>query len=298
MNEDIRCEACDHVMPPGVTICRHCGWDQTTALARPPRRSLRAVLAGGAWRLLLYGLILAVPVVGFLRLRATGPGPDLATTLRWMALGDDGRARELVTIHRAYEIATAAARFAVREQEVPPLGDDWADTLAQYATMNVRGWLPLLFWGATTSSAPPSVRTFYEVRADDGWGRPYRVAARSLTRGRGEPEDVQVAADLDRGLQASLFRTAAPDLDDGNDWMRLEIVSAGRDGRFSTADDLALVSYSPVGLTLRLTRDPGQVQRQIEHAFVRGQHYFRVEGSRFDLVDARLLAEFRLEYLP
>jgi hypothetical protein len=298
MTEPTRCGECDQPLSPGTTICRSCGWDQTTSLARPPRRSLRATLAGGAWRLLLYGLILALPVVGFLRLRATGPGPDLATTLRWMAFGDGGRARELVTIHRAYEIATAAARFAVKEQQPPTLEGDWAGALTPYATMSVRGWIPLLFWGATTDTAPASVRTFYEIRADDGWGRPYRLAVRSLPRGEPWADDPEVASDLARGLQASLFRTATPDLDNGGEWMRLEVVSAGRDGRFSTADDLALVSYSPVGLTLRLTREPGQVQRQIEDAFVRGRHYFRVAGSRFDLIDARLLAEFRLEYLP
>ena len=98
MTEPTRCGECDQPLSPGTTICRSCGWDQTTSLARPPRRSLRATLAGGAWRLLVYGLILVLPVVGFLRLRATGPGPDLATTLRWMARGDGGRARELVTI--------------------------------------------------------------------------------------------------------------------------------------------------------------------------------------------------------
>ncbi len=182
MTEPTRCGECDQPLSPGTTICRSCGWDQTTSLARPPRRSLRATLAGGAWRLLVYGVILALPVVGFLRLRATGPGPDLATTLRWMALGDGGRARELVTIHRAYEIAAAAARFAVKEQEPPTLVGDWADTLAPYATMNVRGWIPLLFWGATTETAPASVRTFFQVRSDDGWGRPYRLTARTLPR--------------------------------------------------------------------------------------------------------------------
>ena len=34
---------------------------------------------------------------------------------------------------------------------------DWAATLEPYATMNVRGWMPLLFWGATTGMAPASV---------------------------------------------------------------------------------------------------------------------------------------------
>lgn len=246
----------------------------------------------------MYGAILALPVVGFVRLRATGPGPDLPTTLRWLALGDGGRARELVTIHRADEIATAAARYAVREQEPPPLEGDWASRLAPYATMNVRGWMPLLFWGATTDSAPASVRVFFDVRAVDGWGRPYRVTSRSLPDVRSWADDPEVASDLAAGLHPSFFRTAAPTPQDGKDWLRFEVTSAGRDGRFSSGDDLTLVSYLPVGFTLRLTRRPDDLERQIETAFVQGRHFFRLEGSRFDLVDARLLAEFRLSYLP
>jgi hypothetical protein len=298
MNEPIRCDACGEALARGSTICRHCGWDLTTAVTHPPRVSLWSAVRSGGWRLLLYGALLALPVLGFVRFRTTGPGPDLGTTLRWMALGDGGRAAELVTIHRAHEIGSAAARYAVRELEAPPFDGHWERVLAPYATMWVRGWMPLLFYGATTDMAPRSVREFFEVRSDDGWGRPYRIEVRDLPRGEDRASDEQVAADLAAGLQVSFFKLENPEFERDTDWMRLEITSAGRDGSFDTDDDLRMVSYLPVGFTLRLTRRPEDLQRQMEAAYTRGRHHFRLEGSRWDLIDARLLAEHRLEYLP
>jgi hypothetical protein len=246
----------------------------------------------------LYGAILALPLLGFARLRATGPGPDLATTLRWMALGDGGRAAELVTIHRAHEIASAASRYAVRELQPPPLDGDWAELLSPYATMLVRGWMPLLFYGATTDMSPGSVREFFTVSTDDGWGRPYRLTALPFPRNRGPELEEIATADFETGLQRTFFDQEAPQLDDGNDWLRLEIVSAGRDASFDTGDDLRMISYMQAGFTLRLSRRPGEMQRMLEEAYTRGIHHWRLEGSRWDLIDARLLAEFRLEYLP
>ena len=76
-------------------------------------------LREGGWRYLVYPLSVALPIIGFMRLRTTGPGPDLLTTLRWMAFGDGGRAAELETIHRMHEIGSAASRFMVRENEMP-----------------------------------------------------------------------------------------------------------------------------------------------------------------------------------
>lgn len=285
-------------MAVGESICPACGWDSTTAAARPPRPSLVAVLRGGAWRLIVLGLIAAVPVVGFMRLRATGPGPDLATTARWMVLGDGERAHELVTVHRMHEIATAAARQAVDTLNPPSFEGDWAEVVAPYATMHVRGWMPLLFYGATTEMAPASVREFYEVRAVDGWGRPYRVTERVLTREAGWSDDDEVAADLAAGLQPSFFASPISELDPDRDWMRLHLQSAGRDGAMDSGDDLHLISYLPVGITIRLSADQEKLQRELERAYTIGRQYFRLEGSRWDLIDARLLAEFRLEYLP
>jgi hypothetical protein len=298
MSDGILCDGCGEPLAKGATICRQCGWDLTTAVTHPPRVSLWRAVRSGGWRLLLYGALLALPVLGFARFRTTGPGPDLGTTLRWMALGDGGRAAELVTIHRAHEIGSAAARYAVRELEAPPFDGDWERVLAPYATMWVRGWMPLLFYGATTDMAPHSVREFYEVRSDDGWGRPYRIEVRDLPRGEDWANDEQVAADLAAGLQVSFFKLENPEFERDTDWMRLEITSAGRDGSFDTDDDLRMVSYLPVGFTLRLTRRPEDLQRQMEAAYTRGRHHFRLEGSRWDLIDARLLAEHRLEYLP
>jgi hypothetical protein len=214
-----------------------------------------------------------------------------------MAFGDDGRAAELVTIHRAHEIATAAARFAVEQIAAPSFEGDWAATLAPYATMNVRGWMPLLFWGATTNLAPASVQIFFEVRADDGWGRPYRVSARQLGAVARWADDPELTADLEAGLQSSFFERGPRELDRDRDWLRLEIDSAGGDGAFDTADDLCFISYLPVGFTLRLNRQQEELTRELERAFVLGRQNFRVEGNRWDLIDARLLAEFRLELL-
>jgi hypothetical protein len=298
MNDPIMCGGCGQPLDERSTICRNCGWDLTTAVARPPRPSIVGTLRGGAWRVLLYGMLLALPLVGFARFRTTGTGTDLATTLRWMAFGDRGRAAELLTIHRAHEIGAAAARYAVRELEEPPLEVDWEAVLAPYSTIRVRGWMPLLFYGATTDMVPTSVQEFYEIRSRDGWGRPYRVSARPLPRDMDREQDPQVAADLEAGLQLSFFRIEAPPFDTDTDWLRLELGSAGRDGVFETDDDLSLVSYFPVGFTLRLTRRPQELQRELDAAYTRGRHHFRLEGNRWDLIDARLLAEHRLEYLP
>ncbi len=291
------CPKCGTTLHAGATICAGCGWDATIAVVRPPRSLLRLVVST-AWRIVVYGAILAVPVIGFLRLREFGPGADLPTTLRWIALGDDGRAAELVTIHRAHEIATAAARFAVEQIAAPSFDGDWAATLEPYATMNVRGWMPLLFWGATTGMAPASVQTFYEVRANDGWGRPYRVTARQLGAVTRWANDAELAADLEAGLQSSFFEWGPSELDPSRDWLRLEIRSAGGDGDLDTGDDLRFISYLPVGITLRLNRQQEELTRELERAFTLGRHRFRIEGNRWDLIDARLLAEFRLEFLP
>jgi hypothetical protein len=253
-------------------------------------------IASGGWRILVYGALILLPILGFARLRTTGPGPDLETTLRWMAFGDGGRAAELVTIHRAHEIGAAVSRYAVRELEAFSFEGDWAAALAPKATMNVRGWMPLVFFGADTDMAPASVREFYEVRDVDGWGRPYRVESRIISRGDGWRGDAQITADLAAGLQARFFTLDRPDLDRG-DWLRLELTSAGRDGAFGTGDDLRFISYSLISAPLRMMADPEIVVRRVERAYTLGEQYFRVEGSDFDLIDARLLAEYRLTSL-
>lgn len=293
MSEPVICDGCGMEFTGAVSICPRCGWDQTTALAKPPRLSLGGRLRAGSWRLVVYGLILVVPVVGFLRLRTTGPGPDFPTTLRWMAFGDGGRAAELETIHRMYEIGSAASRYAIREMEEPPFDGDWETVLAPAATARVRGWIPLVFFGADTRLAPSSVRELYEVRAVDGWGHPYRVRSRQLPRGDGWRADPQVETDLSEGLQATFFTTDIPDLEHG-EWLRLEIESAGADGAFDTADDLRMVSYFLIGHVFRLIIDPEEIQRRVEQAYTIGRHYFRIEGSDYDLIDTRLLAEYRL----
>jgi hypothetical protein len=298
MNDPMICGGCGQPLEEGTTICRNCGWDLTTAVTRPPRQSILATLRGGAWRVLLYGALIALPFVGFARFRSTGTGPDLATTMRWMILGDGGRAAELLTIHRAHEVATAAARYAVRELEPPPTEDDWATVLAAYSTMRVRGWMPLLFYGATTDMVPASVQEFFELRPTDGWGREYRISARQLPRDTDRDQDPEITADLEAGLKTSFYRVEEPQFDPDTGWLRLELGSAGADGRHGTDDDLRVISYFPVGFTLRLTRRPEDLEREIDRAFTRGRHYYRVEGSRWDLIDARLLAEHRLEYLP
>ena len=293
MQDRVICDGCGRKLQAGSTICIHCGWDQTTALAQPERPSLLEYLAKGGWRLVVYGLILLLPVLGFMRLRTTGPGPDLATTLRWMAFGDGGRAAELETIHRMHEIGSAASRYAVREMELPAFDGDWEEVLARASTARVRGWMPLVFFGADYQMSPASVRELYEVRSVDGWGRPYRITVRPIARNSAAYDDPVVLADLEDGLQATFFTVDRPDLEHG-EWVRLLIESAGADGEFDTDDDLRMITYVRLGQIFRLLYDPTRVQVEIERAYTIGRHYYRIEGSEYDLLDARLLAEYRL----
>ena len=127
MDNVIKCGSCGADLPERSTICASCGWDLTAAISAHPRRSMAGLLGSSGWRVLVYGALIVLPILGFARLRDTGPGPDLPTTLRWMASGDDGRAAELITIHRAYEIGAAAARYAVRETEPFLFEGDWQE---------------------------------------------------------------------------------------------------------------------------------------------------------------------------
>jgi hypothetical protein len=296
MSHGVKCSTCGTTLPETTTICPHCGWDLSAVLARPPRQSVLQQLRAGGWRFILYGAILIIPIFGFVRLRTTGPGPDLATTIRWMALGDGGRSAELVSIHRAHEIGAAASRYAVRETEAFGFDDGWGDELAPYATMHIRGWMPLVNFGADSGRAPASVREFYEIRETDGWGRPYRVETRFLERGSDWTDDPDVASDLEKGLSASFFTTGQPEIEDA-DWLRLVVTSSGADGVLDTDDDLRFTSYSLVSRPLRLVVSQEKIKKELERAYTVGHQFFRVEGSEYDLIDARLLAEYRLTSL-
>ncbi len=288
------CPSCGEEMT--ASICGACGWDLTTEVVRMARPPLGARIWAGVWRILVLGLIVAAPVIGVNRLLNVGPGPDLATTLRWITFGDDGRAAELITLHRAFEISSAAARFAVREFEVPPFDGDWDVVLEPFATMNARGWIPLLFIGAMTDSAPTSVKEFYEVKNVDGWGRSWQITTRVIERGHDLASDQEVQTDLAAVLNQSFIVVAEPDFESA-DWLRLELVSAAYDGAFGTDDDIRFISYLPVGFTFHLSGNQQELQRKLDEAFFRGRHYFRYEGVNNDLIDARLLAEFRMESL-
>ena len=126
--------------------------------------------------------------------------------------------------------------------------------------------------------------------------RPWFFRADFLYRGESWADDEQVAADLAAGLRSSFFERGEPDFE-AADLLRLELVSAGRDGQLDTADDIRFISYVPVGLTLRLLSDRDKLQRQMDMAYTQGRHHFRLEGNRFSLLDARRLAESRLETL-
>jgi hypothetical protein len=296
MADSPKCAKCGAELEAGISICASCGWDLTVSASRPDKQPLRINLVATAWRVVVYGLLVLVPVLGFMRLRATGPGPDLETTIQWMIRGDGGRAAELVTTHRAHEISHAASRYAIHELAAPDFEGDWAKTLAPYSTMQVRGMLTMITIGADSTSVPRSVREFYEVRDKDGWGTPYRLSHRVVDR-RGDSEnDPLVREDLESGLRSSFFRYENPKLEEG-DWLRLELVSAGRDQEFATEDDITFISYLTVGMTLRVRSDPRQVQRRMEVAYATGRHYFRLIGNNYPLLDARRLAEYRLESL-
>jgi len=225
-----------------------------------------------------------------------GPGPGLASTLRWIVLGDGGRAASLVTLHRAYETASAAARYAIREVEPPSFEGDWAKELAPYSTMAVRGWLPLLFGAADASLAPGAVTAFYRVETVDGWGRPWQVSTRKLPRGFEPAGDPQVRADLQAGLWKSFFAAGRPDFREISH-LRLELRSAGPDGHMNTSDDVVFTSYVPVRMLFRAGTGNDELRRQMEAAYLRGRHLFTWSGCRWDLIDARLLAEHRLDTL-
>ena len=289
------CGGCGRELEPGASLCPECGWDATTALPVGDRAPLGRRLAAAAARLLVYGVVVAVLIGGFLRLRRVGPGPDLPTTLRWVLLGDEGRAAELETLHRAHEIGAAAARYSVREMEPFAFDGDWATELAPYATMRIRGWIPMLFVAADTGMAPASVRELYEIRAHDGWGRPYRVDTRVFGRDDDPMADPEVVVDLADGLQRSFFHRADPVFGRQTSWMRLELVSAGGDGRFETGDDVEFVTYVPVDFTFRVRGSDAELRDDLSAAYTRGTQYFRFTSHRGDLIDARLLAEWRLE---
>ena len=84
----IKCGGCGSDMPEKATICPHCGWDLSAVLSAPPPPSLWQRLRSGGSRFVVYGLLIAVPIMGFIRLRTTGLGPDLPTTIF-----GDGRGR-------------------------------------------------------------------------------------------------------------------------------------------------------------------------------------------------------------
>jgi hypothetical protein len=298
MSEEMICGSCGQPLSPRSSICSSCGWDSTTSIVAAKKIPLSKVLLAAGWRALVYGLVLAIPFLFFVRFRETGPGPDLATTLRWIIQGDEGRSAELITIHRAYEIGCAASRYAVIEQEALPIMEGWEDVLAPLSTGRVRGWLPVPFIGGLNADmVGDAVREIYDVRLSDGWGRPYRLTGRELPsrRDRSWAEDEQVAKDLARGLNSSFFRRGEPDFGALVGWLRLQIESAGRDGRFDTEDDLLMVSYIQIGQTFHLQESNESRRRRLEAAYNTGPHLFRLEGSRYDLIEARFLAEHRFE---
>ncbi len=295
-DEDLQCPTCGAAVNAVDSHCPGCGCDLAIAAATPARTPATKRVLALLPRLVIYGALIALPILGFMRLRVTGPGPDLETTVRWMILGDGGRAATLVTLHREYEIATAAARYTVKNLEPPAFSDDWVKELQPYSTIAVRGWLPLLFSGADATLAPPSVRVFYEIRPSDAWGLSYRVETRTLERGKAWADDPEVKADLEAGLKQSFFSAGHPDFKSA-DWFRLHLVSDGPDGVPDSGDEISFTSYFPSGHTFRVGTDQRLVLREMEREIVRGRQLFRYTGSRWDLIDARMLAEYRLDSL-
>ncbi len=277
----------------GRSICHQCGWDGVLEHRTRPGR-LRPL----AWiaRLVLSALPVVLLLGGLQRYARTGPGPDLLTTLRWIVSGDDGRAAELATLGRMYEIARAVSRYTLLRLEPPSFEGDWQYQLVPYETAAVRGWYPLLFVMADAKSAPASVRELFAIEPVDGWERPWRIAVLTLGRDEDRSGVPEVTEDLTGGLQSSLFRRGAPDLATGS-WLRLRIGSSGPDGRWNTEDDIALIAWIRAERTFRAGTTLQGLEGELKRDFLQGPVFFRITGSRWDLVDTRILGEFRLDLL-
>lgn len=272
----VDCPACGAPVELGRSFCESCGADLAMAAAHPRRRLV--VPWGGLITLALVGAALTL---GWHRLRAVGPGPDLSTTLRWVLHGDGERRPTLATLMRAYETARAVARCCLDTGEACPLAPPHWAKIAGYSNAAWRGFVPLVQWAAASTAIVGPLAHLLAVDGTDGWGRPWHAAL--------EPTG---AAERPGGFYPGALQSGSPPPAGRRLW-HLTLRSAGADGKGGTEDDLVFEAVFPAPGPLRLGDPVAHRDREVE--LERGQVWVRWQGTELDLVDGRILAEFYLE---
>jgi hypothetical protein len=270
----VPCPSCGTDLPAGESFCPACGADLSLS-SRTRRDGL-----GSRW--LLIGAVLAIgalAVAGVARIRAVGPGPDLATTLRWILAGDGARRSTLATLARAYETSRAVMRCSLDRDEPCPLASpDWRE-IASYANAAWRGYVPLIQWAVPETDITGRLADLLAVDGRDGWGRPFRV---DLAPWQQQSTTGFYPDAVGAGPPPPRERTL----------LHLTLLSAGPDGAFGTADDIRFEALFP---------GPGALQGNIEalkarqREIDRGRVWRRWSGTSHDLVEARTLAEWYFE---
>lgn len=269
------CPACGADVPATVSFCPACGADVGLAATRPREHHPVPWLA-------LSGLIVvaAVATFGWLRYRTFGPGPDLATTVRWAVLGDGARHGELATLSRGYETARAVCRSCI-DGGIPNTmaGVDWQQ-ISRYTNNAWRGFTPLVQWAAGPSAVEGRLAWLLAVDGRDGWGRPWRP---TLTPW---PD-----ADPPTGFHPGMLAAGAPP-PRNVPLLWLTLTSAGPDGTFDTQDDVTFEAIFPKPPPIRVNDPEAAKQRELD--LDRGLVWVRWSGTAYDIVDGRILGEFYL----
>lgn len=272
----VDCPACGAAVELGRSFCERCGADLALAAARPRRRLVVPWLS-----LLILAIVGGALSVAWQRVRVVGPGPDAATTWRWVLHGDGDRRPTLATLMRAYETARAVARCCLDTGEACPLSPaDWR-TIAGYSNAAWRGFVPLVQWAAASTAITGRLADLLTVDGTDGWGRPWQA---SLERVAG--------SERPGGFYPGALQSGSPP-PAGRPLWHLTLRSAGADGRGGTRDDISFEAVFPAPRPLRLGDPVAHREREVE--LERGQVWVRWQGTDYDLVDGRILAEFYLE---
>lgn len=272
----VSCPKCRGDVALGETFCPSCGADLALVGARG-----RARLSVPWTMLALVGVVAAATTVGWRRFQAVGPGPDLATTVHWIAQGDDERQATLATLMRAYETARAVMRSCIDNGEPCAFSESGWPAIARYSNAVWRGFVPLVQWAVSADSLGGRLGELLAVDGRDGWDRPWKAAIVPMSE-REKPE----------GFHPGALRSGSPP-PAGRALWRLELVSSGPDGAAGTADDITFEAVFPAPGPLRIGDVKAMRDREAE--VERGLVWVRWSGTELDLVDGRMLAEFLLE---